>query len=102
MTDENRIIPHEQRMLIEHLLRERISRRGICRAVSVDLTAQHKAITKRARCGLSGDCPRREGTWAPGGHRRAPFLVCPVTRHLPPVTSSERRTSWSLHWLAGG
>jgi insertion element IS1 protein InsB len=32
------IIPHEQRTLIESLLRERISLRGICRAVGVSLT----------------------------------------------------------------
>jgi insertion element IS1 protein InsB len=35
---EERIIADEQRMLIEHLLRERISLRGICRAVGVSLT----------------------------------------------------------------
>ena len=35
---EDRIIAHEQRTLIEHLLRERISLRGICRAVGVSLT----------------------------------------------------------------
>jgi insertion element IS1 protein InsB len=34
----DRIISHEQRILIEHLLRERISLRGICRAVGVSLT----------------------------------------------------------------
>jgi insertion element IS1 protein InsB len=34
---EHRIITHEQRTLIEHLLRERISLRGICRAVGVSL-----------------------------------------------------------------
>jgi transposase-like protein len=33
-----RIISHEQRTLVEHLLRERISLRGICRAVGVSLT----------------------------------------------------------------
>ena len=33
-----RIIAEEQRTLIEHLLRERISLRGICRAVGVSLT----------------------------------------------------------------
>jgi transposase-like protein len=32
------IIPDEQRTLIEHLLRERISLCGICRAVGVSLT----------------------------------------------------------------
>jgi IS1 family transposase len=35
---EDRIIADEQRTLIEHLLRERISLRGICRAVGVSLT----------------------------------------------------------------
>jgi insertion element IS1 protein InsB len=35
---EDRIISSEQRTLIEHLLRERISLRGICRAVGVSLT----------------------------------------------------------------
>ena len=34
---EGPIIADEQRTLIEHLLRERISRRGICRAVGVSL-----------------------------------------------------------------
>jgi insertion element IS1 protein InsB len=34
---EHRIITHEQRTLIEHLLRERISLRGSCRAVGVSL-----------------------------------------------------------------
>jgi hypothetical protein len=33
-----RIIAHEQRLQIEHLLRERISLRGICRTVGVSLT----------------------------------------------------------------
>jgi insertion element IS1 protein InsB len=37
-TAETSLIAHEQRMLIEHLLRERISLRGICRAVGVSLT----------------------------------------------------------------
>jgi transposase-like protein len=35
---EGCIIPDEQRSLIEHLLRERISLHGICRAVGVSLT----------------------------------------------------------------
>ncbi len=35
---EDRIISDEQRTVIEHLLRERISLRGICRAVGVSLT----------------------------------------------------------------
>jgi insertion element IS1 protein InsB len=36
-TAEHRVIPDEQRILIENLLRERISLRGICRAVGVSL-----------------------------------------------------------------
>src|SRR5258705_13814850 len=35
---EDRLIAEEQRTLIEYLLRERISLRGICRAVGVSLT----------------------------------------------------------------
>ena len=35
---EERLISDERRTLIEHLLRERISLRGICRAVGVSLT----------------------------------------------------------------
>jgi hypothetical protein len=35
---EDRIIADEQRTLVEHLLRERISLHGICRAVGVSLT----------------------------------------------------------------
>jgi IS1 family transposase len=35
---ENRVIPHEQRTLIARLLCERLSLRGICRAVGVSLT----------------------------------------------------------------
>ena len=35
---EERIIADEQRPLIAYLLRERISLRGICRAVGVSLT----------------------------------------------------------------
>src|SRR5918997_6145906 len=35
---EDRIIADEQRTLVAHLLRERISLRGICRAVGVSLT----------------------------------------------------------------
>ena len=37
-TAEDRLIAAEQRTRIEHLLRERISLRGICRAVGVSLT----------------------------------------------------------------
>jgi insertion element IS1 protein InsB len=37
-TAENPLIAQEQRTLIEHLLREHISLRGICRAVGVSLT----------------------------------------------------------------
>src|SRR5689334_22177445 len=37
LTPENRVISVEQRLLIERLLQERISLRGICRAVGVGL-----------------------------------------------------------------
>jgi transposase-like protein len=48
---ENRIIAHEQRTLIEHLLRERISLRGICRAVGVSLTwLLHLMVERFAAC----------------------------------------------------
>src|SRR5215831_14400510 len=58
---------------------------------------RHKAIMKKACRELAGDRPMRERTWAPGGHRRAPLLVCHVRRHERRVIVSERRTSWSLH-----
>jgi insertion element IS1 protein InsB len=46
-----RIISHEQRTLIEHLLRERISLRGICRAVGVGLTwLLHCMVERFAAC----------------------------------------------------
>jgi insertion element IS1 protein InsB len=48
---EGRIIADEQRMLIEHLLRERISLRGICRAVGVSLTwLLHFMLERFAAC----------------------------------------------------
>ena len=48
---EERIIAREQRMLIEHLLCERISLRGICRAVGVSLTwLLHFMIERFAAC----------------------------------------------------
>src|SRR3712207_4431036 len=48
---EDRIIADEQRMLIEHLLRERISLRGICRAVGVSLTwLLHCMVERFAAC----------------------------------------------------
>jgi transposase-like protein len=48
---EGRIIADEQRMLIEHLLRERISLRGICRAVGVSLTwLLHVMVERFAAC----------------------------------------------------
>ena len=51
-TAENLVIAHEQRKLIEHLLCERISLRGICRAVGVSLTwLLH--FNGGALCGLS-------------------------------------------------
>jgi len=46
-----RIIADEQRTLIEHLLRERISLRGICRAVGVSLTwLLHFMVERFAAC----------------------------------------------------
>jgi insertion element IS1 protein InsB len=48
---EERIIAREQRMLIEHLLCERISLRGICRAVGVSLTwLLHFMVERFAAC----------------------------------------------------
>jgi insertion element IS1 protein InsB len=50
-TAENPIITHEQRTLIECLLRERISLRGICRAVGVSLTwLLHFMVERFAAC----------------------------------------------------
>jgi insertion element IS1 protein InsB len=50
-TAEDRIIADEQRTLIEHLLRERISLRGICRAVGVSLTwLLHFMVERFAAC----------------------------------------------------
>jgi insertion element IS1 protein InsB len=47
----NRSILHEQRTLIEHLLRERISLRGICRAVGVSFTWRlHFMVERFAAC----------------------------------------------------
>jgi transposase-like protein len=48
---EERIIADEQRTLIEHLLHERISLRGICRAVGVSLTwLSHLMVERFAAC----------------------------------------------------
>jgi insertion element IS1 protein InsB len=48
---EERIIADEQRTLIEYLLRERISLRGICRAVGVSLTwLLHFMVERFAAC----------------------------------------------------
>jgi insertion element IS1 protein InsB len=48
---EERIIASEQRMLIEYLLCERISLRGICRAVGVSLTwLLHFMVERFAAC----------------------------------------------------
>jgi insertion element IS1 protein InsB len=48
---EERIISDEQRTLIAHLLRERISLRGICRAVGVSLTwLLHFMVERFAAC----------------------------------------------------
>jgi insertion element IS1 protein InsB len=50
-TVENPLIAHEQRTLIEHLLRERTSLRGICRAVGVSLTwLLHFMVERFAAC----------------------------------------------------
>ena len=48
---EDRLIAGEQRTLIEYLLRERISLRGICRAVGVSLTwLLHFMVERFAAC----------------------------------------------------
>jgi len=48
---EERIIAREQRLLMEHLLCERISLRGICRAVGVSLTwLVHFMVERFAAC----------------------------------------------------
>ena len=48
---EERIIADEQRTLIEHLLRERLSLRGLCRAVGVSLTwLLHFMVERFAAC----------------------------------------------------
>ena len=48
---EDRIISSAQHTLIEHLLRERISLRGICRAVGVSLTwLLHFMVDRFAAC----------------------------------------------------
>jgi hypothetical protein len=48
---EDRIISYEQRTLIEHLRRERLSLRGICRAVGVSLTwLLHFMVERFAAC----------------------------------------------------
>jgi len=50
-TAEDRIVTDKQRTLIERLLRERISRRGICRAVGVSLTwLLHVIVERLATC----------------------------------------------------
>jgi IS1 family transposase len=48
---EERLIADEQRTLVEHLLRERMSLRGICRAVGVSLTwLLHLMVERLAAC----------------------------------------------------
>ena len=48
---EDRIIAYEQRTRIEHLLRERLSRRGLCRAVGGSLTwLLHFMVERFAAC----------------------------------------------------
>jgi insertion element IS1 protein InsB len=50
-TADDRLIADEQRTMIEHLLRERISLRGICRAVGVSLTwLWHFMVGRFAAC----------------------------------------------------
>ena len=50
-TAEDRGIGSEQRTMIEHLLRERISLRGICRAMGVSLTwLLHFMVERFAAC----------------------------------------------------
>jgi IS1 family transposase len=50
-TAEDRLISDERRTMVEHLLRERISLRGICRAVGVSLTwLLHFMVARFAAC----------------------------------------------------
>jgi hypothetical protein len=50
-TADDRLMADEQRTMIEHLLRERISLRGICRAVGVSLTwLLHCMVGRFAAC----------------------------------------------------
>ncbi len=50
-TAEDRLISDERRIMVEHLLRERISLRGICRAVGVSLTwLLHCMVERFAAC----------------------------------------------------
>jgi insertion element IS1 protein InsB len=59
---EDRIIADEQRTLIEHLLRERLSLRGICRAVGVSLTWLLRFMVERFAA-----CPERLHVQPPAG-----------------------------------
>jgi insertion element IS1 protein InsB len=59
---EDRIIADEQRTLIEHLLRERISLRGICRAVGVSLTWLLRFMVERFAA-----CPEHLHVQPPAG-----------------------------------
>jgi hypothetical protein len=48
---EDRIMSYAQRTLIEHLRRERLSLRGLCRAVGVSLTwLLHFMVERFAAC----------------------------------------------------
>src|SRR5919108_1312861 len=50
-TADDRLIADEQRTRVEHLLRERVSLRGICRAVGVSLTwLLHFMVERFAAC----------------------------------------------------
>src|SRR5918997_5417904 len=60
---EDRIIADEQRTLVAHLLRERISLRGICRAVGVSLTwLLHFMVECFAACPDHLHVPRPAGS----------------------------------------
>ena len=84
---EERIISDEQRTLIEHLLRERISLRGICRAVG----GQSHVVTAlygRALCGLSRSltCPAARQSnrlWCFGSWKPKPMSCGVLCRRRP-------------------
>ena len=59
-TADNRLISDERRIMIEYLLRERISLRGICRAVGVSLTWLLHFMVERFSA-----CPDNLHVWLP-------------------------------------